>query len=243
MDDHGHAPPDPADEPGADTPKAKPKRLIHTIASLMLDMEAARAGKPWLLLPRGPRGRVGGGREYPLPTAYQELKRLAELPFKAKGRDETTAYLRRARRRLTQHTSKNDVALGVLTNATAVKKASGEIGATLKDAKQKIAAAVADVQAEAIKAAASLTDLYGLTRAHAARVLEAALKDAPINGEVPTIDQATNVMKAILGHVAKMGAGILAPDEKDEAEDAIVEQYMAATRARLLKEKGGETEH
>ena len=231
------------DPDSADTPEPKPKRknYVYTIKNLELDLELARTRGARYLLPRGKEADVGSGKKYPLPTALNEIKVLAELPFKTKASDEGTAYLRRARRRLVKYSSRTSVSLDLLANSSAVHRTVDEVNDKARKAEAEIAAVVKGVQAEAVKAAASLTDLYGLARSHGARVLEAHLTGQPINGEVPTIDQATAAMKPIFTHVARMG-GIIAPGEKEEAEDAIFQQFVEATKARLLKDVDG-TEH
>jgi len=79
--------------------KESPKKIDnrYTIKSLRLDLESARAGKTWKLLPEGFRDH-SCGTTYPLPSRRVELQKLASifLPHNSNKPDCGCVYIRRA---------------------------------------------------------------------------------------------------------------------------------------------------
>src|SRR5688572_16275751 len=67
----------------------------YTIQALRLDVDAAEAGRLWLLLPRKVRMEPDGPETYPLPSDIGELGRVARLKI-GRARNAGAVYVRRA---------------------------------------------------------------------------------------------------------------------------------------------------
>ena len=74
------------------------QRSPKTIASLRLDLEAAKAGHTWLLLPEGFRDQSDGSK-YPLPSRHQDIFKLACIYIPPLKNDAGCIYLKLPRAR------------------------------------------------------------------------------------------------------------------------------------------------
>jgi hypothetical protein len=208
---------------GKRVPRNKPG---HTLASLGLDLTAHERGRPLFLLPVGKRD-WDSANVYPLPGPFSEVYKLAMIPVRRGGKAHNV-YLRRARAEYKRRCSLKDP--GILEDK-ALEADSHLL--SIKNTRKEIREEVDRVKAEAVKAAATLTDLYSLIRAGSGMILGGFVNNTPVNGEAidaPTFIHATG---KILGHIAKLGG--VSEDDKAEAEAAVFEQAVAATRKRLAE--------
>ena len=218
---------EPEATPGHTGKRVPRNRSGHTLASLGLDLMAHERGRPLFLLPVGKRDG-DSAREYPLPTGISDLYKLASIPAHGRGQKAHQVYLRRARAEYRKRCSQRDP--GIIEDKAI--KADAQLQA-IKKTRQEIREEVDKVKAEAVKAAATLTDLYSLIRAGSGMILGGFVNNTPVNGEAidaPTFIHATG---KILGHIAKLGG--VSEEDKADAESAVFEAACEATRKRLAE--------
>jgi hypothetical protein len=221
-------------------PKPSPSR--HTIESLRLDVESARVGKVWLLLPEGFRAE-DFGKTYPLPSYRQELSLLASIPIPPRQTNAGAQYLRRAteaykRKQATCNSALNDAG----RREQEIKQAQAKLTFDIKALKQEAKAAVEGVRQEAREAIASLNDLFALGRRGIAGQMRAHLDSQPWQGEPITAQAFRQCFRMVAQAVKGFG---LPSEQKDSAREAIMEEAAAsilATQDAIALAPGSATE-
>jgi len=205
--------------------RLKPVRVQHTIASLGLNIDAARAGKLHELVPDRLQ-RVWD--ELELPDDINELGQIASLP--CVGPAPSMRYIRKAKRVFELRIR----ALAAVSLTTAQKRADNiceDIGRKRKRANEVLA----EITTAAAAARASLTDLYGLARSGHRKIMEDFVNNSTQNDE-DFNEKAALFQKSshqVFSQVARLGQGALDPEGKQEAEDAVFQHYLDSLRGRV----------
>lgn len=190
-------------------------------------MEAARAGRTHFLLPPAYRG-TDACNVYPLPSSLEDLLALSLLPLPHGARSGPSRYIRRAKKEYERRIRlKNPARLDEA--AYRAKSVLQGIRDTHEEAKKELAG----IREDTVRAAATLTDLYGLIRAGSRMILEGFVQGTKVNGQEVKIDEFNQTQGKILGHIAKLGG--INEDDKAEAESAVFEQAAENTRRRLAE--------
>lgn len=207
--------------------RGRPKSSSRTIASLNLDLEAAQSGRLHFLLPPEHRG-IDGGKTYPLPDTLEDLLALSVLHVPLGAQSGPAAYVRRARaKHKARISAKNPARLD-----EAADRASTVLR-DIRDTREEAKKELAGIREDTVRAAATLTDLYGLIRAGSRMILEGFVQGTKVNGQEVKIDEFNQTQGKILGHIAKLGG--INEDDKAEAESAVFEQAAENTRRRLAE--------
>lgn len=201
----------------------------HTISSLGLNIEAAEKGDLWQLLPLIWRS-VDEARRYPIPDNLSELNRLSLLNVPQSAKSAPRAYIKRCRAEYQVRCSKRDPA-----RLQIKAQAADSVLQVIRGVEKEVKEAGKSVREEVIKASATLTDLYGLIRAGSMMILDGFVHGKPVNGQPVNAGQFTNLTGKVLGHIAKLGG--VSDDDKAEAESAVFEAAVQATRKRLEDDK------
>ena len=233
--------PDSAGLPPKKKPQA-PKPPARTLASLGIRMEKARTGYFGQLMPPGHEG-IDAGKVYPLPSDTCELYDLARLPLPRGMRSGYAQYIMRARKMYKTRCNQRNparlehAALDAQHQLEQIRKTGAKV-------KEEVAA----VRAQVAMAQSTLTDLYGLIRSGHRKIMVGFVENTEVNGEKIEADTFIQASGKILSHIAKLGG--ISDEDKSEAETAVFEQAIQATRARIeagqtvgLKETPGEAEH
>jgi hypothetical protein len=112
----------------------------------------------------------------------------------------------------------------------AAARATSMLG-DIKNTRQEARDEIQKIHEDAIRASATLTDLYGLIRTGAKMILGGFVNGTEVNGAVPDSHDFTNLTGKVLGHIAKLGG--ITDDDKADAESAVFEAAVAETRKRL----------
>jgi hypothetical protein len=216
-----------------------------TCESLHLNLEAAAQGKSWLLLPEACR-TPDAAAEYPLPTAPGELQRLIQVPIPPGNKQDAGAlYLRRALKAWKSRASRSTSALvDTARRADRIEHAQENLKKTMDNARKQAWAAVASVQEEAKKAAASLNDLFVLGKRGLEGQMRAHLDGRDWQG-APIDAKAFRDCFRLVSQAVK-GLGLPAED-RPQAKDAWMEELAASLKSTeealaLQKEPEGDPE-
>lgn len=207
--------------------------LVHTISSLGLRIKEAEEGKFDMLLPDSWQACWD---TYSLPTKDQDIQRVAALQVPNQNRCPSARYIRRCRKKLKERIKLKQFA----TIGSKERQASLELLNTRnirKEASKEAKQILDEVRVEAAKAAATLTDLYGLARSGSKEIMQTFVDKGTINGKPVTPREFTDVMGKVFGQVAKLGVGALSDDSVEQAEGLVFEEFVAATRKRLEQNK------
>lgn len=200
----------------------------YTIKSLGLNVEAAEAGKTWLLLPE--RFRYDNfGPTYPLPGKPAELRRLACIPVPPGKTDSGCIYLRRCFNLWRQKAAKKGSLLNDLgRTAEKLQKDRKRVELEMEKLKQAAESAVEDVKARAAESVATLTDLFALGRKGLREQMESYLAGKELRGEEISHAAFRDCFRMVTQAVKGLG---LPDGERKNAAESIVEQAAAALRA------------
>ena len=212
----------------SENPPRKRKYIKHSIKSLRLDLEAAEAGKTWLLLPEGFRAQECG-KTYPLPSSRVELQRLVAIYIPSSKADSGCLYLKRAinewkKRQRNRQSAIYDVGMRREKIARAQVKFTQETNRLMEQAKQ----AVEGVRKEAQEASASLKDLFHLSRKGLEGQMKAHLEGKEWQGEKISAKAFRDCFSMVTSAVKGLG---IPSDQKVAAAEAIMEEYAAAIKA------------
>ncbi len=213
-----------------------------TIASLRLDIEAAREGRTWLLLPEGFRARENGAT-YPLPSRYQELQTLTAVYIPPRKNDSGCEYLRRVMKKYrTKQGVKNSALLDAGRREESIRNSQHNYRSKARECMVEARAEVARVKEEADKAIASLTDLFNLGRAGLKGQMQAYLDGNEVLGEKIDAKAFRECFRMVTQAVKGLG---LPSDQREKASQAILEEAAAAlkaTRDAVSLAPGGDSE-
>jgi len=202
----------------------------YTIKSLRLDLDAARDGKTWLLLPDGWRDQASG-KTYPLPSRRLELQKLASIfvPHHRDKRDCGCLYINRAIKKWKKAQGNvNSAVLDVGKRSHSIARSQHNYNALIKDLKKDAREAVNEVRAEAAKAVANLTDLFSLGRQGLEGQMKAHLDGAEWKGEEINARAFRECFRMVVTAVKNLG---LPSDQKQSAESVVVEELAAALKS------------
>src|SRR3990167_9941467 len=216
----------------------------RTCESLRLDIDAAMAGKTWLLLPEGFRDRESG-KVYPLPCRRQELQKLIAIPIPEDKTDSGCQYLRRAMKMWrSRQERRQSVIYDVGRSADKAQNNVRKLVQLSKELRAEARAAVDEVKQEAQKAVAGLNDLFALGREGIERQMKAYLAGAEYQGEKIDGEAFRSCFRLVTQAVKGLG---LPSDQRDKARDVVMEEVaksVEATRSALSGEtEDKETEH
>ena len=215
---------------------AKPTR--RTIADLRLNLDAARDGHTWLLLPEGFRDQESG-TTYPLPSSVAELQLLAAIYIPGRKKDSGCLYLHRAFRRWRERSGRKESAAHDITRRVEeIQRAHTQYKAKLNDLQKEAKDALSNVQAQAEQAIASLDHLFALGRKGISGQMEAHIAGQSWQGETINARAFRQCFQMVAGAVKGLG---LPTGERSAAGRAIVDELaasLAATKDAL--EQAGE---
>jgi hypothetical protein len=206
----------------------------YTIKSLRLDIEAAEAGKTWLLLPEGYRD-ARSGLYYPLPSRRLELQKLAAiyLPPHAERRNSGCFYIRRCIREWTKRQQKSlSAVLDVAQRQHKVQQSHATYEFNLNNLKKDAKKAIEEVRQEAALQIASLNDLFALGRKGIEGQMRAHLaedeKERKWRGEEISAKDFRDCFRMVTQAVKGLG---MPSEQRAKAEDAIFEECAEALRS------------
>ena len=198
-----------------------------------MDIDAAMAGKTWLLLPDGFRDQECG-KTYPLPSLRTELQKLVSIPIPPSKNDAGCLYLRRAVSAFKRKQARRQSAIH--DAGRAAEKVRNHVHSlqnlTLK-LRAEARAAVDEVKQEAQRAVANLNDLFALGREGIEGQMKAYLAGADYQGERIDGEAFRSCFRMVTQAVKGLG---LPSDQRDKARDAVMEEVaksVEATRAAL----------
>lgn len=222
-----------ASEAEASTPAEPPRRRAARL--LQLDIPSAEAGSHWLILPYDVRSQPGAEAKYPLPAEYSVQARIAAIPLRTSERSAGSTYIRRCKRAVSKYNAR--------LKGSKVQARLAEVDETARRTAKLADMTVVNMEAELdrvrLVASATLTsmgDLNSLAKSVARQVMEAWTTGQPVHGESVTAKEALDAMGKVLTHVAKLGSAVLDESGKAQAEDAVMAEFVAATREKLAKE-------
>ena len=203
-------------------------RKSHTIKSLRLDVEAAREGRTWLLLPEGFRDQEAG-YSYPMLSRRDELQELASVYVPTAKLDSGCIYLRRAMGRLKKKERLIQSAhLDAAARYNQVRKAQSDLKKVMSEVKADAREEVEKVRKEATIAIASLSQLFDLGRDGIEKQMKAHLENQKFNGEKIDARAFRECFRMVTQAVKGLG---LPSDQRASAEDAVNSEVAAAVRA------------
>lgn len=230
---------DEAERPKSAPNRVRPRKVVHTIASLRLDMAAAGEGKYYLLLPRDVR-LSDGAESYPLPSDTGELAKVAELPLKQGAATNVGAkYIRRARRHMLER-KKNLKLVEVEAVLDEAQGVAGSLNQTAKQAKDEIGRQIASVRQAAVETLTNLQDLNTEFKAGMMEIAKAFRSGKELHGQRVTVGAFVDAAGKVFTHTRGMAQGALDPGGKSEAESDL----MAELAKSYLKQAAeGGTKH
>ncbi len=219
----------------------------RTITNLRLDMESAKAGKTWLLLPDGFRDSKCA-KTYPLPARGSEIFKIASIYVQPYKRDSGSMYIKRALKKHKQlQQRRQGVEQEIGRNGQKVADLTRNYKSKMKCLRKDAVAAVDDVREAATEAIASLTDLFSLGRKGLAGQMEAHLNGKKWMGEKIDARAFRESFRMVAQSVGKLG---LPSAERKRARESVVKEVAAALAATqdavaLSGDDGGDppTEH
>ena len=225
--------------------KLPPKKRHRTIKSLRLDLESARQGRTWLLLPEGFRDQEAG-KTYPLPTGKSGIQELACISMPVGKRDSGCIYLRRALKETKLRWQRHEPSsLAIERHELRMKSKAHDVGKEANQLIRDARKAVENVKEEAERAGASLKDLFSLGRKGLKGQMEAHLANEPWNGEQISAQAFRQAFSMVTQAVKGLG---MPSDQKSSAKDAIISEVAEALRdtqetVGLAAGNDDETEH
>jgi hypothetical protein len=199
----------------------------RTIKSLRLNVELAKAGKTWHLLPEGFRDRPSA-RAYPLPSSREELTKIGMIVPAPGQSDNGCVYISRCRKRLKEMDLRRaSAANDIQYRQYKVVKGEEKFTKKLKALEEEAIRAVDSVKEEAERATASLTDLFSLGRKGLKGQMEAHLANETWKGENISAKAFRDCYSMVSGTVKALG---LPTDQKKYAQEAVMAEAAAALR-------------
>ena len=245
MDDPVERPQEAPEEAGDEQspPRLGRNRVEHTIKTLRLDLDAAMNGKPWLLLPEDVRKSDKGGRLYPLPCSYSEVKRVADVPLATNKRHESALYIYRARRSVKSRVESTKI--GHLdAHLAATEEKAAQFTKSMKNAKYEVGQELARVRDAARETITTLQDLNTEFKAGLIEIAKAYRTGQKLHDKEITTTQFIDAAGKVLTHTRGMANGLADPDTKVEAEDELMKELNRASQERIKRQQdGGGTTH
>lgn len=200
----------------------------RSIADLRLDLEAAREGRTWLLLPEGFRDQ-GSGTTYPLPTSGADLQKLAAIYIPGAKMDCGCLYLRRAFKKWRERAGRQESAVhDVQRRVHEVQQAHSDFRGTLNQLQREAKEAISSVQTHAEQAIASLDYLFGLGRKGISGQMEAHIAGQSWQGEYINARAFRQCFQMVAQAVKGLG---LPTPAREGARKAVVDELAASLAA------------
>ena len=200
----------------------------RSIADLRLDLEAAKEGRTWLLLPEGFRDQESG-TTYPLPTSAEDLQKLAAIYIPGSKKDCGCLYLHRAFRKWKERAGRRESAVrDVQRRVHQIQEAHSDFRGTLNQFQKEVEEAVSGVQAHAEQAIASLDSLFALGRKGIGGQMEAHIAGQSWQGEMINARAFRQCFQMVTQAVKGLG---LPTGERTAAGKAIVDELAASLAA------------
>ena len=215
---------------------------LFRIADLRLDLDAANAGKTWLLLPEGFRDQECG-LLYPLPSGRNELQKLAAIPIPLAKQDCGVIYLRRALKAFNGRQAKRQSAtLDIAYKGRQAENVVRKVQVLAKELRAEARAAVEEVKQEAQKAVANLNDLFALGREGIDGQMKAHLAGENWHDEKVDAAAFRECFRMVTQAVKGLG---LPSGQRDKAREAVMEEIAKSledTREAVALAPGGDEE-
>lgn len=202
--------------------------MKYTIENLKLNVEEAKNGRTWLLLPEE-YNDPKLAEEYPLPADTEEVQLLSLLPVRHQQRDTGSIYLRRAKRELTARLrGKTRAPINIEAVEAKTEDMGKQFEKRLEGLESKANQAIQRVQDAASKAIASLDDLFRLGREGLEGQMKAHLAQEAWKGEEINARAFRDCFRMVFQAVKGLG---LPTAEESKARGAIFEELAASLRA------------
>lgn len=203
----------------------------RTIKGLRLDLDAARQGKTWLLLPEGFRHQ-DAGLTYPLPTKENDIREIGSLYITPHKRDAGCKYIRRAIiecRAINKARRRGGLppVLDIGHREDQIKRRHREFDIRISELKKKARDAVKEVREEAQKASASLNELFTLGKKGLEGQMKAHLEGKEWQGEKINAVAFRGCFRLVSQAVKGLG---LPSDDRDVATETIMEEVAEALK-------------
>lgn len=219
--------------------------MKHTIENLKLNLEEARKGRTWLLLPEEYRDHRLAA-EYPIPAWLNELQIVATLPIRPRVRDAGTIYVRRCIREWKQRLQARAGSVITIERAEhGVLELEKRFEERLQMLESKSEGIVKRFQEHTDRAIASLDELFRLGR----EGIEGQMR-AHLAGETWKDEQITaRAFRECFRMVSQTVKGLGLPSEQQEkAREVVIAEAAASLRATqeavaMQKASDGEVEH
>lgn len=210
-----------------DKPKKDYTQNLRTIKSLRLDIQSAREGKTWLLLPEGYR-QAPAGKDYPLPSFMSDIQTLAQIPIPKLKRDQGVVYLRRINKEFTKRLAHRQSALlGIARKETQVNRQAKKFQQKVRHFGIEMKKTLNGLKEEAEKAKVTLNEVLDLAKVTVKGQLEAHLAKQKWQGEEITAAAARDLAKIAINAVKGLGV----PSEaRDQATEAMFEEFAEALK-------------
>lgn len=221
------------------------RKNLHTVKSLGLNVEAAKAGKTWLLLPEGYRDDKSG-KKYPLPTYFYEIELLSIIHIPRAKLDAGCLYLNRCRQEYRNRQKKRQSAtLDIAKRRHTVKRETQKLQADTKKFQEKARQAVREVQKTAAEATASLNDLFEVARKGLEGQMRAHIDGKEWQGEAITAQAFRHSAHIVIQAVKGLG---IPTEQAEKAREAIMEEVAEGLKQTqetlaLQASEPNETEH
>ncbi len=217
-------------------------RNQYSISSLRLDLDSARAGKTWLLLPLGFRDQDSGGT-YPLPGRFADIQKLAGISAPPSKNDSGCVYLNRCMKKFRMMQARRSSALhDIGRRHAAVEDSHRHYTLDMKALKKEARDAVEEVRVTAAESIASLTDLFSMGRQGLKGQMQAHLDGEEWQGEKVNNRAFRECFRMVTQAVKGLG---LPSNERKKAEKAVLDEVAAAldeTRKTLALAPGSDPE-
>lgn len=216
-----------------------------TIASLRLDLDSARSGKTWLLLPEGFRSQ-SAGCHYPLPASTMELQMISSVFLPPGKNDCGCLYIKRAITLWKERQNRRSSAMHEIAHKSQkIQKKQDKYMERVKEARTEISDTLKGIKAEAAKAVASMTDLFSMGREGLDGQMRAHLEGKKWQEERISASAFRDCFRMVTQAVKGLG---LPSEQRNKAQEAIMKEAADAieqTRdtVALAPGTGEETEH
>lgn len=229
-----------------DSPKEPEKGQSRTIKGLRLNIEAAREGKTWLLLPEGFRNE-DSGYTYPLPTQAKDIRVIASIVAPPRKSDAGCKYIRRAiKESRNRQQRKLSAALDLSCRESKVINAHYDYNRTLKKLRADARMAVDEVRQEARRQTASLNTLFDLTKKGLEGLIQAYLDEKEWHGEKVRNSEFLAAGRMVTKTSKDFGLPAQPGDSMTETVIEELAESIRATQETVALAPGGdepETEH
>lgn len=204
--------------------------MPHTCESLNLDLDAAKSGRTWMLLPEGYRDEASG-MTYPLPTSRKELAKLVEIPTPPFKKDCGCVYLHRASQLWLRKPIRRKIKPIDAEEQRRVHNAysvSEHFKRRMKKVESEARLSAEQVHRAAAVAVASLTTLFELGRQVIDGQLQAHLSGEEWKGEKISASAARECFRMVTQAVKGFG---LKTDQVPAAQETIMREAAEAIKA------------